>query len=117
MRETLIVLGLIAGLIGFQLAGGMFAFGPWLGWGVLLVLGGLVASVPSALIYHARLADVLRARGLLPRGWYWHPTRLHSLLTDDERDYVLGWFAVGAAGWIAAVVGSSLALFGVLTLR
>ena len=74
-------------------------------WGWALILFGVGFSTPTAIIYHVRLAQTLRPRGLLDKNWYWHPTRLHDLLTSAERKHVLFWFRIGAAGWTVAIGG------------
>ena len=60
--------------------------------GVLGVALGLGLGIPTSLVYHAKLARVLAARGELPPRWWLSPTRLHSRLRGAERRAVLRWF-------------------------
>jgi hypothetical protein len=74
-------------------------------WGWAMIICGLLVSLPGGIMYHVRLAQCLRPRGLLHRGWIWHPTRLHDLLPASERTRVLIWFRLGAAGWAVTILG------------
>ncbi len=116
MREGLLALGLVVALIALAAVSQLFAFGALLGTGAVLVVLGLVVGLPAAIVYHARLAAVLEARDALPPRWYWHPTRLHASLEDDERPDVMPWFLVGAGGWCAVIAGCVLAVIGALRL-
>ena len=60
--------------------------------GVLGVALGLGLGIPTSLVYHAKLARVLAARGELPPRWWLSPTRLHTRLRGAERRAVLRWF-------------------------
>ena len=84
-----------------------------LGAGVALALVGLAVGVPTGLVYHLRLRAVLLARAALPARWWLHPTGLHAELRDGERRAVLGWFAVGGAGFALCVLGCVVAAIGV----
>ena len=74
-------------------------------WGWALIVAGVGFSTPTAIMYHVRLAQTLRPRGMLDKNWIWHPTRLHELLTAPEKKRVLFWFRIGALGWSVAIVG------------
>src|SRR5215204_5262438 len=80
MLETLIVVGLIALLAG---AGWAAVLLPWT---VIALAGaacaafGFLLGVPTGFYYHVLLYRFLQPRGVLPRGWYWHPMRYHEHL-------------------------------------
>src|SRR5262245_21730293 len=84
-----------------------------LGAGIALALAGLALGVPTGLVYHLRLRAVLLARAALPARWWLRPTGLHAQLRDGERRAVLGWFAVGGAGFALCVLGCVVAAIGV----
>src|SRR5262249_44596951 len=108
MREVLLAVSIVAGLIAVQLVARVLSTPTLLMSGLLAIGAGLVVSVPAAILYHVRLAQVLGRRGELPPGWLWHPTRFHSQLQPKERLSVLSWFAIGVLGWTASVVGCAM---------
>lgn len=79
----------------------------------LVVLGGLL-GVPPAIMYHWRLAQVLRRRGALPKRWIWNPTALHPHLREPERARVLPWFVAGVAGFALTVLGALTLMLAVV---
>lgn len=78
-----------------------------------LVGVGSLFGLPCGLWYHVVLRRELLARGPLPRGWLWQPTRHHGQLDDAARARVRLWFVLGGAGFLLIVTG---ALIGVLAL-
>ena len=82
--------------------------------GVLGVALGLALGIPTSLVYHAKLARVLAARGELPARWWLSPTRLHERLRGAERRAVLRWFFLGGAGFVITLAGCAAALVGAL---
>ena len=101
------------------LAAGAIA-APLLSWTAVLELGvlgvalGLGLGIPTSLVYHAKLARVLEARGELPPRWWLSPTRLHTRLRGAERRAVLRWFFLGGAGFVITLAGCAAALAGAL---
>lgn len=86
-----------------------------LAWGTRATVAGLLLGIPPALVYHWRLAYVLRARGELPRRWYWNPTALHTRLVNSESNYVLRPFYVGGIGFLITCIG--FLVIGIAVLR
>src|SRR5262245_22717498 len=117
MLETLIVLGLIALLAG---AGWAAVLLPWT---VIAISGaacaavGFALGVPTGFYYHVLLYRFLQPRGVLPRGWYWHPMRYHDHLLAHERPSVNRWMYTGGAGFVLIVLGLAFCLFGLLLAR
>jgi len=114
MPEVWLVVALVLALA----VGGIAA--PLLSWTLVLELGligvalGLGIGIPTSLVYHAKLARVLGARGELPPRWWLAPTRLHSRLRGAERRAVLRWFFLGGAGFVITLAGCAAALAGAL---
>jgi hypothetical protein len=111
-------LWLVVALMMALAVGGLLL--PLLSWTAVLELGvlgvvlGLALGIPTSLVYHARLARVLRARGELPPRWWLSPTRLHTRLRGAERRAVLRWFFLGGAGFVITLAGCAAALIGAL---
>ena len=59
--------------------------------GIWVAAVGFLVGVPTGLIYHVRLYQVLGPRGELPPGWYWRPLRYNNRLSRDERNSVMSW--------------------------
>lgn len=73
--------------------------------GVWVTALGFAVGVPTGLIYHLRLYQVLHPRGELPRGWYWRPLRFNTCLLPEERRSVMSWCYVGGLGFVVICVG------------
>ena len=73
--------------------------------GIWVTLAGFVIGVPTGLVYHVRLHQVLGPRGELPRGWFWRPLRFNSRLRKDERAGVMTWCYIGGLGFGIICVG------------
>lgn len=73
--------------------------------GIWVTAIGFALGIPTGLVYHLRLYQVLHPRGELPSGWYWNPIRFNALLRVDERSSVLSWCYVGAFGFAVICVG------------
>jgi hypothetical protein len=115
VREVFVAAALFGLLVLAALATHAAQFGGLLYYaGGFLVAGGLVFSVPCALVYHLRLYRSLAPRKALDERWIWNPTGHHARLTREERPLVLPWFYAGAAGWGATVLGC--VLIGLATL-
>jgi hypothetical protein len=119
MRESLIAALIAVLIMGFSLIKVAVNVTPELGVGVVVTLVGLAVGILGGLLYHVRLAQALRPRGLLDRYWIWHPTRLHVHLVEGSQDRrrVFAWFSVGAFGWVVAIAGCglvALSVFGIL---
>jgi hypothetical protein len=111
-------LWMVVALVVVLAAGGIAA--PLLSWTAVLELGvlgvvlGLGLGIPTSLVYHAKLARVLGARGELPPRWWLSPTRLHTRLRGAERRAVMRWFFLGGAGFVITLAGCAAALAGAL---
>lgn len=77
----------------------------WLGAGVGTL--GALFGVPAGLIYHARLWRALRRNGKSTAGIWLRPMRLHGELPEHELRIVQRWFAIGAIGFGATMLGAT----------
>lgn len=75
---------------------------------------GLLLGLSGGLLYHLMLRRELLRLGPLPRGWLWHPTRLHAQLPEPGLRRVWPWFALGATGFLLVMTGAGLATWTVL---
>lgn len=73
--------------------------------GTWLATLGFGIGLPASAVYHGLLWRSLRRAGALPAGWYWRPTSLHRRVPAPDRALVLGFCALGAAGFFAIVLG------------
>jgi hypothetical protein len=107
--ETLIVLGLVLGVV-------IVAVMPT-AW--LLVAGavttavGLVFGVATGFWYHVALARTLAPLGALTPRWWLRPVPLHVRLDQAGRERVLPWFYAGAVGFAITVAGMGLITLGI----
>jgi hypothetical protein len=76
----------------------------WVGAGVGTL--GALFGVPAGLVYHARLWQALRRNGKSTAGIWLRPMRLHDQLPEHELGLVQLWFAVGAIGFMATILGA-----------
>ena len=72
--------------------------------GVCLVVTGAAFGLPASAIYHWVLYRQAKLEGCLTPRWWWHPTDLHRLV-KQHRWLIRFWFAVGAAGFAAIMIG------------
>jgi hypothetical protein len=114
MPEIWLVGALVLVLAVGGLAAQLLSWTAVLELGVLAVALGLGLGIPTSLVYHAKLARTLAARGELPSRWWLSPTRLHSRLRGAERRAVLRWFFLGGAGFVLTLAGCAAALLGAL---
>lgn len=117
MTESLLAVG-----IGLALAAGatllvLARAELLLGAGLLLVWIGLLVGLPAGVVYHVALYRVLAHRGALGPRWWLRPTSFHGQLDPAGRRRVMRWFRVGAAGFLAIVIGAALATAGALRAR
>ena len=104
----------IASVAAFFALLGLFGAMFMLPWKVLGILGfwilvvGVVVGVPAGVAWHIALYRALHPRGLLPANWYWRPMDYHELLEYRQRGLVLGLCYLGAGGFFAIVLGSTL---------
>ncbi len=105
MYELLLMFGIVVVLGGFALALHVLSIELLLAGGLWLVAAGLLIGLPSSAVYHALLRRSLLRAHVLPRGWYWHPTALHSRIPQADRTHVLGWCFLAAAGFVAIMIG------------
>ncbi|HSN83919.1 MAG TPA: hypothetical protein VLS88_15160 [Polyangiales bacterium] len=104
MRELLIVIAITTLMC---LLSGIW-FTPWetlYETGIWITAAGFVVGLPTGLLYHIRLYQVLSPRGELPRGWYWRPLRFNARLGEDERAGVMAWCYVGGIGFVIICIG------------
>ncbi|MEM7411779.1 MAG: hypothetical protein AAF430_16230 [Myxococcota bacterium] len=113
MVETLGVFGAVAllALLGW-LGPAVSALG-WMQAGAVCIGAGLLLGVPTGVVYHWRLAAVLRARECLPARWWLRPVSLHGRLLPGERRSVHRWFFLGGAGFLLTLLGCALVVWGV----
>ena len=112
MIELGLVFGLLVGLVG---GAAILSRVPWdwlLGAGGLFVVGGILFSLPSGLVYHLRLRRTLLQQGALPPRWWLYPTRLHARIPEDRRRWVLRPFLGGAIGMGVCIVGCLFVAYG-----
>jgi len=103
--EFLVSIAIVAFLGAFALGLHVLAVETLLGIGLWLVVAGLLVGLPASAVYHALLRRSLLRLSALPAGWYWSPTSLHGRIPAQDRAAVLGFCFVGAAGFLAIVVG------------
>ncbi|EDM77048.1 hypothetical protein PPSIR1_16145, partial [Plesiocystis pacifica SIR-1] len=77
----------------------------WLGVAVG-TLGALI-GIPAGFVYHAKLWAALQDAGIPTKGMLVKPYALHDKLDEEPRERVRALFAVGAAGFLATVVGAA----------
>lgn len=116
VSETLLVLGVVAGLVGMALLAAVVEPDALLQIGAWITVMGLLAGVPAGFWYHVVLYRALRVHGPLPVRWWLRPVDLHALLHDHERGAVLRWFVLGGAGFLVVVIGCSVVVLGLLAL-
>jgi hypothetical protein len=79
----------------------------WLLWiGAGLGTLGAVFGVPAGLVYHAQLWQALRRNDKSTAGIWLRPMRLHDQLPEHELRSIQVWFAIGAIGFVATIVGA-----------
>ena len=103
--EILLTVGLLGALGSLVLGLQVLSVEALLGAGLWLVGVGLVVGLPASAVYHALLRRSLLRVDALPSRWYWHPTSLHGRIPAPDRPSVLGFCAVGAAGFLVILVG------------
>ena len=112
MRE----LGIVAAVTSVMcLLSGVW-FTPWetlYYGGIWVTAAGFLVGVPTGMIYHLRLYQVLHPRGELPQGWYWRPLRFNSFLRREERAGVMTWCYIGGFGFAIICVGLLMMAAGV----
>lgn len=104
MRELAIVAGIAA--LMCLLSSIWFASWETLYYnGIWVTALGFAIGVPTGIVYHVRLYQVLNPRGELPRGWYWRPLRFNTCLLPQERKSVMSWCYVGGLGFVVICLG------------
>lgn len=89
----------------------------WLLWaGASIGSLGAGFGVPAGLVYHARLWQGLRRNGKSTVGIWLRPMQLHGELPESERQIVQRWFAIGALGFIATILGAVAVVVAVVRL-
>ncbi len=101
MRESLlVVVALIALLATAALEPATAIRG-----GFVVAVGFLLLGSIAGGVYHLRLHRALSARDKLPPRWWIDPTKLHTELSDAERERTLPAFYVGATAFATCVLG------------
>jgi len=108
MQETALVFVVVAILVLLGSAATWLTMEVLFGVGLLCVVLGCVVGFPAGFYYHVVLFRVMRVQGEVPSGWYWNPTRYHSLLSADEYASIRPWFVLGAAGFVFIILGCML---------
>ncbi len=96
MREALLVL-LIAVALAMLATLGRMPFEQAIIVGGWLIVLGLLIGLPCGVLYHVLLHRALTRAGGAPRGWIWHPTKLHDGVPRSERARFMPSFWTGAA--------------------
>ncbi|MEL6179650.1 MAG: hypothetical protein AAFS10_11895 [Myxococcota bacterium] len=104
MREILLALAILTGLIGLAALSAL----PWeqtltFGWWVTGI--GMALGVPTGVVYHVQLYRKLNHRDALPNDWIWRPIGCNELLTPHERGAVIPWSIAGGVGFVIVVLG------------
>ena len=116
MLEALMVVGVIGVLVLLGTLAATLTLQALVITGLALMGGGLVVGVPACAWYHVALYRCLVARGEVPAGFVWHPTRYHAGLSVEERRRVLPWFTAGALGFGLIMLGCAIFALGFLQL-
>ena len=104
MRE----LGIVAAISALMCLLSGIWFTPWETLyynGIRVTAAGFLLGVPTGLVYHVRLFQVLHPRGELPPRWYWRPIRFNDRLRKEERRSVMSWCYIGAFGFLVICIG------------
>ena len=112
MFELAIAVGIIVALIVSAMVPPMSLLWISVGLGTLGALTGL----PAGFVYHAKLWRALRDEGCSTEGMLLRPYRLHVKLSEERRDPVVLWFAVGAVGFGLTMLGAGGVLMAVVRL-
>jgi|WetSurMetagenome_2_1015567.scaffolds.fasta_scaffold422462_2 hypothetical protein len=113
MVESLVVLGVVAGLVVFGLMVALLPIEGLLLAGVGCIALGFALGVPSGAYYHLKLYRYLAAHGGVPSGFFWHPTRYHAQLPPSELRKITPWFLLGALGFVLILLGCAIVMLGV----
>jgi hypothetical protein len=116
MVEAIVVIGLVGLLVVLGWLGVVLPIETLVLGGVGCVTVGFVLGVPAGVYYHVRLYRCLAARGGVPRGFIWHPTRYHAGLLPEERRNVMPWFVAGAFGFTLILFGCAVFMLGFIRL-
>jgi hypothetical protein len=85
-------------------------------WVAAAVSGlGCLLGIPGGIAYHVTLRRELLRQGALPRGWLWHPSRLHDQLDDDANARIRPWFLMGALGFMLIMLSAALVTVTMVT--
>jgi hypothetical protein len=114
MIELGMVAALLGGLVG---AAALLSRMPWdwlLVGGAILVVVGMLVSVPAGVWYHVRLYRALKAVNQVAPRWWLYPTKQHPLLGAAELRFVTRPFFAGAIGFGLAILGCVFVGYGAL---
>jgi hypothetical protein len=114
MVEALWVIGVVALLVALGVMAVVLPLPVLLGVGAACMAAGLVFGVPAGAYYHVKLYRCLAAKGGVPSGFLWHPTRYHAALLPEERRGVMPWFMLGGAGFALIMLGCMIFMLGFL---
>jgi len=114
MLESLLVIGVVGVLVLLGTLTVSLSLQALVMTGLSVVAAGFVLGVPAGALYHVALYRCLQARGEVPAGFVWHPTRYHAVLSPEERRRVLPWFRAGALGFGLIILGCAIFALGFL---
>ena len=110
MAELFIALAPLLALFALALLALLVPFQVLAGAALALMAVGFVLGVPTGLYYHLLLRRELRARGPLPKGWYWRPQEHQRALDARAVRRLRPWFIAGGLGFLLIMTGFSLAV-------
>lgn len=116
MLEIFLVVGSVVALVAGAV---VVAFVPGemvLLAGAAIVALGLTLGIPTGLVYHVVLGQVLSREGPAPERWWWHPLHHHAELAPADLDRVLPWCYAGAAGFGFIMLGCGVVALGAFLL-
>jgi hypothetical protein len=108
MYELMIVVGLFA-LLGGVAALALFDITLLIVSGTTIAIFGFLMGVPTGVMYHLRLYQVLHPRNGLDEKWIWNPIAHNERLTEEERGRVMPWCYAGGIGFGFIVLGCLVA--------
>ena len=113
MIELLMVLGVMGALAGLG-ALALVAMETLVVVGGAMIAIGLALGVPTGIIGHVRMYQVLKPLDRLDPGWIWRPIAHNERLPEANRREVLAWCYAGGLGFGVFVLGAVVAGAGIV---
>jgi hypothetical protein len=113
MIELLMVVGFMGVLAGLG-ALALVAMETLVLVGGGMIVLGLLVGVPTGVMWHVRLYQVLSPLGRLEPGWLWSPIGYNEQLPEENRREVLAWCYVGGLGFGVFLLGAVVAGAGII---